>query len=88
MAANSLPIIEAMVGVLEPLTTPSASIASAAMVASAAERTRLLDDEQDYESPVKNNTEDTFSGEQEGVQVVEAITLVWSKSSLRLTYIL
>lgn len=75
-------------GVLEPFTTANLASTSNTMAGTSSEHTPLLSDEENRHVFDKHDQYEPNQDAQEGVQTVEAITLVWSKSSLRLTYAL
>ncbi len=75
-------------GVLEPFTPPNLTSTNAAIAAAGTERTPLLGDQESQNAFNKHDQDEPNPDVQEGVQTVEAITLVWSKTSLRLTYCL
>ncbi|KAK2624213.1 hypothetical protein QTJ16_006163 [Diplocarpon rosae] len=72
-------------GALEPLLPSTLTSATAPMTVG--EHTPLLGDEESINTLDKHDQDETNPEAQEGVQTVEAITLVWSRTSLRLTYV-
>jgi len=75
-------------GVLAPFTTANMPSTSKPMAGTTSEYTPLLSDEESRNVFDKHSQDEPNPDAQDGVQTVEAITLVWSKTSLRLTYVL
>ncbi|KAK6583617.1 hypothetical protein PZA11_003347 [Diplocarpon coronariae] len=71
-------------GALEPLLPPTLTSTTAMATG---EQTPLLGDEESIHTLAKHDQDEINPEAQEGVQTVEAITLVWSKTSLKLTYV-
>ncbi|KAH7413399.1 major facilitator superfamily domain-containing protein [Cadophora sp. MPI-SDFR-AT-0126] len=76
-----------MMGVLESFTTTDLPSTSKPIAGPSSEYTPLLSDEESRNVFDKQSQDEPNADAQDGVQTVEAITLVWSKTSLRLTYV-